>query len=119
MEGTSGGMTNSVSDDNLLNSDHMKTHSKKSPEFSETLASTLDGKSVEERLEYFVQREKLLVQKLNQNEENFGQKRAKFMEMYLQVGGLRFLHVYYGFCYLTVRHGCLIVIATALRSVDP
>jgi len=24
------------------------------------------------------------VQKLNQNEENFGQKRAKFMEMYLQ-----------------------------------
>ena len=85
MEETSGGLTNNVSEDNMVNSDNLKSPQSNSSELSETMAIVLEGKTMEEKVAYYVQREKQLLQKLSQNEENFGQKRAKFMEMYMQV----------------------------------
>ena len=91
MAETSGEMANNVGDESLVNSDHLPQSPplKKSPEFVETHSRVLDGKTMEEKIAFYAQRERQLIQRLNQNEENFGQKRAKFMEMYLQVGLMR------------------------------
>lgn len=76
------GMPNSFSEENILNSEHFKSPQSNSVELAERME--LDGMTMEEKIAYYAQREKQLMQKLSQNEENFGQKRAKFMEMYLQ-----------------------------------
>ena len=86
MEATSAGMPgmpNSFSEENILNSEHFKSPQSNSVELAERME--LDEMTMEEKIAYYAQREKQLMQKLSQNEENFGQKRAKFMEMYLQV----------------------------------
>lgn len=85
MEETTGGITKSSSEETMVNSEHLMSPQGNCSDLLETLPVVLDGKTMEEKIAYHAQREKQLLQKLNQNEENFGQKRAKFMELYMQV----------------------------------
>ena len=104
----SAGLSNNVGDPHVINND-CERNDLKSPsgggggmnptnETSVTNLTTLEGKTIEEKLAFYMQREKLLVQKLSQNEENFGQKRAKFMEMYMQVNERFSLRTYTKTC---------------------